>query len=74
MRLSTQHRELLRRSSRQQLADVVARIREANPEAFHTAESLASRVFIDEPVRDIPCASFLSPYVADDPRRATNLE
>lgn len=69
MRLTTYHRELLRRATREQLADVLARIREANPEAFQTAESLATRVFIDEPLCDIPYASFVRPYVADDPRR-----
>lgn len=70
MRLTTHYRELLRGSSREQLADVLARIREANPEAFHTTKSLATRVFVDEPLRDIPYASFVQPYVADDPRRA----
>lgn len=70
MRLTTHHRDLLRRSGRVQLADVVARIREANPEAFHTTKSLPTRVFVDQPLRDIPHASFVQPYVADDPRRA----
>lgn len=35
---------------------VLALIRQANPEAFHTQETLAGRVFLDQPIRDIPHA------------------
>lgn len=74
MRLSTHHRELLCRAGREQLADVVAQIRAANPEAFHTDASLASRGFVDQPPRDIPYASFVLPFEPDDPRRAAKPE
>lgn len=68
MRLSTHHRELLRGTEREQLAEVLALIRATSPEAFHDAGSLPTRVFVDQPLRDIPHASFVLPYEPDDRR------
>lgn len=34
-------------------------IRCANPNAFHTGQSLSSRVFFDQPMRNEPCLGFI---------------
>ncbi|WP_455289943.1 hypothetical protein [Cupriavidus necator] len=38
---------------------VIATIQRANPHAFHTPASLAMRVFVDQPLQDLPCRGFL---------------
>ena len=40
-----------------ELAAVVAQLRAENPAAFHTPETLATRVFAMPPKRDFPCAT-----------------
>lgn len=34
---------------------VTARLRQENPRAFHTPDTLQSRQFVLDPVRDLPC-------------------
>jgi hypothetical protein len=46
------------------LDHVPALLRRANPKAFHTEESLTTRVFFEQPVRDEPCKGFVRFAVA----------
>lgn len=41
------------------LDERIAMIRAANPELFHTPETLAQRRFWHKPVGDIPCSSYI---------------
>ncbi|MGY2491965.1 hypothetical protein [Cupriavidus sp. CP313] len=38
---------------------VISRIRDENPAAFHTRDTLCERVFVDQPLREEPCMTFL---------------
>ncbi|CAE6845224.1 hypothetical protein R75461_07218 [Paraburkholderia nemoris] len=64
----------LTRKERQALRDVVARgdgsldeviwqIRQINPDAFHSADTLPGRRFHHQPVRGEPCVSFARSHV-----------
>jgi hypothetical protein len=52
---------LIAASSAAEIAKAIALLREAHPEAFHTQETLASRVFFDQPVHDFPYRGFIRP-------------
>ncbi|CAE6846690.1 hypothetical protein R75461_07277 [Paraburkholderia nemoris] len=41
------------------LDQILKRIRRTNPDAFHTDETLSSRVFYDEPMGSEPCRGFV---------------
>ncbi|MEW9586509.1 hypothetical protein [Paraburkholderia sp. DGU8] len=64
------HQDILRRATSDTLDSVIAKIRAANPAAFHveetkggTVETLSSRVFFDQPVRNEPCKGFVMAYM-----------
>lgn len=61
IRLTRAQRDALSRAahSAAELDAVIASIRTANPDAFHTPESLAMRVFLDEPRDEIPLRAFM---------------
>ncbi|MFM0328036.1 hypothetical protein [Caballeronia glebae] len=61
------HQKLLQRTAPDQIDGVIAQIRAENPSAFlvehNTAgasETLSSRVFFDQPMRNEPCKGFMN--------------
>jgi hypothetical protein len=63
------HQRAPREATEQTLRLVIESIRAGNPEAFHTEETLKTRVFFNAPVRPLECAGFIRPYVAVDAQR-----
>jgi len=62
------HQRALREATSQTLHLVIEAIRAGNPNAFHTNESLKTRVFFDAPLRPLECDGFVMPHIASDPR------
>lgn len=55
-------RELLMRATNlDEIATATTTWRNINPDAFHTLETLGSRVFWDQPIRKLPYLSFIKP-------------
>lgn len=62
------HQDMLRSAMPGTLDTVIEQIRKERPNAFHvgegSGETLSSRVFFDQPVRNEPCKGFVMPYMA----------
>jgi hypothetical protein len=57
--LTYEQRESLQAARKGNLDKVVADLRQRNPSAFHTSDSLHSRCFFDRPLRNEPCIGYL---------------
>lgn len=66
MHLPRHQRQLMQRTD--SLDNLIEQIREENPAALHTSETLSERVFFHQPAREIPHADYLEPVHPDDPR------
>lgn len=66
--LTYEQRESLQAAKKGSLDKVVAELRQRNPSAFHTTESLGTRRFFDRPLRNEPCMAYLR---NTDPRDAS---
>ncbi|MFM0407470.1 hypothetical protein [Paraburkholderia dipogonis] len=55
-------------SNGESVADVAERSRSQSSEMFHTAHSLKTRVFFDEPARPLECAGFVKAHDPKDRR------
>lgn len=64
--LTYEQRESLQAAKKTNLDKVVADLRQRNPTAFHTTESLRTRCFFDRPLRNEPCIGYLRNAVPDD--------
>jgi len=64
--LTYEQRESLQAAKKSNLDKVVAELRQRNPTAFHTTESLGTRCFFDRPLRNEPCIGYLRNAVPDD--------
>ncbi|WP_050982879.1 hypothetical protein [Cupriavidus basilensis] len=68
MKLTADERQVLITASQLShdvVQEAIHKIRAEHPDAFHSGDSLASRVFFDQPVRDEPCKGFIR-FIAVD--------
>lgn len=54
--LTEKARGLLRAAAKGHLEEVIAKLHQDHPQAFHTEETLKGRRFFDRPLRGEPCA------------------
>lgn len=52
---------LMRATSLEEIATATKMWRNINPDAFHTPKSLGARMFLDQPIRELPYLSFIRP-------------
>lgn len=64
--LTYEQRESLQAARKGNLDKVVADLRQRNPTAFHTSESLHSRCFFDRPLRNEPCIGYVRNAIPDE--------
>ncbi|MDR5756480.1 hypothetical protein [Caballeronia sp. LZ035] len=70
------HRKMLMEASKEAVPAVVAQIKREKPEALHVLsgkyETLSQRNFHDQPVSEIPMASFVRAFVPPPPPTKTD--